>query len=82
MRQVFWDRLLVIRSKKDAKAVCLALSKLPLDGASRRNRPSSALHLLAAQFQEVAGPDVPAFEVLYREGLPQLIRASMPACER
>lgn len=62
-----------IRSRKDAKAICDALRRLPLK-ASDENGFSSPLHALAALFQDVDGGDCPAFEVLYREGLPELMR--------
>ncbi|HVA49491.1 MAG TPA: hypothetical protein VNH11_24205 [Pirellulales bacterium] len=61
-----------IRSRKDAKAICGALDKLPL--RSDGNHFSSPLHALTGLFRDVESGDVPAFEVLYDEGLPQLIR--------
>ncbi|NLS98208.1 MAG: hypothetical protein GXX96_39265 [Planctomycetaceae bacterium] len=63
-----------IRSKKDAKAICEALSALPTERSSGKSLFSSPLYALTSLFQDVDGCDVPAFEVLSREGLPQLIR--------
>ena len=62
-----------IRSRKDAKAICGApctLASQPSDG----EKTSSRLHALTALFQDVDGRDAPAFDVLYHDGLPQLIR--------
>jgi hypothetical protein len=64
---------LSIRTRKDAKAICEALSKLPLE-PSDESGSSSPLHALTALFQDVDGRDVPAFDVLYNDGLPLLIR--------
>lgn len=63
-----------IRSKMDAKAICEALSTLPSEHSSGKSHSSSPLHALTSLFQHVDGRDAPAFEVLYKEGLPQLIR--------
>jgi len=62
-----------IRSREDARAICEALSKLP-SHASRGNGISSPLHALTGLFQNLADSDVPAFDVLRVEGIPQLIR--------
>ena len=45
-----------IRSKKDAKAICDALSSLPLEPAHKSF--TSPLHALAGLFQDVEGRDV------------------------
>jgi hypothetical protein len=73
-----------LRSSQDAKAICEALGKLPLPRSSEDNSVSSPLYLLAALFQDVEGRDAPAFEVLYKEGLPQLMRifdATVEKCD-
>lgn len=62
-----------IRSRKDSKAICEVLGKLPLQPSDGKSF-SSPLHALTALFQDVDGRDAPAFDVLYTEGLPQLIR--------
>ena len=62
-----------IRSRKDAKAICEALSQLPLQ-PSDDDGFVSPFDALTSLFQDVAGRDVPAFQVMYSEGLPQLMR--------
>jgi hypothetical protein len=62
-----------IKSRKDAKAICEALGKFPSQ-ASKGKSITSPLHALTALFQDVDGRDAPAFDVLYDEGLPHLIR--------
>ena len=62
-----------IRLRKDAKAICEALSKLPLKPADGIPL-SSPLHALTGLFCDVESADDPAFKVLYYEGLAQLIR--------
>ena len=71
-----------IRSKEDAKAICETLSTLPTEHSSVKSHSSSQLYALAALFQDVDGGDSPAFEVLYEEGLPQLIRIFDATIER
>ena len=63
----------VVRSRKDARAICDALAKLQLPPPPRPSM-RSPLHALAALFQDVEGADAPAFEVLSKDGLPQLVR--------
>lgn len=73
-----------LRSSQDARAICEALGRLPLPPSSDDNSVSSPLYLLAALFQDVEGRDAPAFDVLYKEGLPQLIRifdATIEKCD-
>ena len=60
-------------ARKDAKAICAALSKLPLQPSDGKGF-SSPLHALTALFQDVDSRDAPAFDVLYEDGLSQLIR--------
>src|SRR5688572_22830575 len=60
-----------IRSRQDARAICDALASLPLHRAERENGPSP-LQALTALFQEVSSKK--AFETLWEEGLPHLIR--------
>jgi hypothetical protein len=62
-----------IRSRKDARAICAALGKLSTQSWDGE-RFSSPLHALVSLFQDVEDRDAPAFDVLYEEGLPQLIR--------
>jgi hypothetical protein len=62
-----------IRSRADAKAICKALGRLPAESAGIAGI-TSRLHALAGLFQDVDGRDAPAFDVLYQEGLPHLIR--------
>jgi len=64
----------LIQSKKDAQAICQALTTLPEKGTSRRQHFTTPLHELTGLFQDVDGRQCPAFEVLYEEGLPELIR--------
>jgi hypothetical protein len=59
-----------VESRADAEAICrtldlLATATSPVGG-------DSALHALVGLFQDVAGPDCPAFEVLRRDGIPRL----------
>ncbi|MFN3151358.1 HEAT repeat domain-containing protein [Bremerella sp.] len=64
----------VISSKKDAEAICEALATLPGDRIYNARHFSSPLHELTGLFQDVDGRQCPAFEELYEEGLPELIR--------
>lgn len=63
-----------ISSKKDAKAICEALQSLSIADCSSKSVLQSPLYALAGLFQDVDGTDVPAYEVLYLEGLPELVR--------
>jgi hypothetical protein len=61
-----------LSSREDAQAVCKALETLP---SKQTNKDfSSPLHHLTDFFQDVENREVPAFEVLSKEGIPQLIR--------
>lgn len=62
-----------IRSRKDAKAICEALRKLPVQPGGDDGF-SSPLRALASLFQDVEGRDAPAFDVMNDEGLPELLR--------
>ncbi|HVX64197.1 MAG TPA: hypothetical protein VHC19_26480, partial [Pirellulales bacterium] len=62
-----------IRSRKDGRAICAALRELRENRSDGKSLTSS-LHSLTGLFQDVESRDVPAFEVLYTEGLPELIR--------
>lgn len=64
----------VISSKRDAEAICQALSTLPGDRSPNTRHFSTPLHELTGLFQDVEGRQCPAFEELYEEGLPELIR--------
>lgn len=64
----------VITSKNDAEAICEALTTLPGDRVYNARHFSSPLHELTGLFQDVEGRQCPAFEELYEEGLPELIR--------
>ncbi|MBA2116770.1 HEAT repeat domain-containing protein [Bremerella alba] len=64
----------VISSKNDALAVCRALETLPGDRSQNTRHFSTPLHELTGLFQDVDGKQCPAFDVLYEEGLPELIR--------
>ncbi|QDU75419.1 hypothetical protein Pan97_24510 [Bremerella volcania] len=64
----------VISSKRDAEAICEALSTLPGDRSYSTKHFSTPLHELTGLFQDVDGRQCPAFEQLYEEGLPELIR--------
>lgn len=63
-----------IRSKGDARAICQALASLPLLRLPEDDSYYSPLHAVTSLFQEVEGPQVPAFQILSREGLPLLIQ--------
>ena len=63
-----------IRSKMDAKAICQALSTLASEHSAGEAVSLTQLQALASLFQDVDGPDAPAFDILHDEGLPQLIR--------
>lgn len=62
-----------IRSRKDARTICEALRELPME-----SRPgtsfSSPLRALTGLFQDVDGPDAPAFDVLFQDGQRELMR--------
>lgn len=62
-----------IRSREDAEVICDALGTLPAQEPDEGGF-TSRLHALTGLFQDVDGADSPAFDVLYDEGLPQLIR--------
>lgn len=62
-----------IRSREDAQAICEALGKLRVQ-PRKGSAISSPLFSLTSLFQDVESGKVPAFEVMYKEGLPQLIR--------
>lgn len=62
-----------VRSSKDGKAICRALRELPARSTDD-DSSSSPLHALTGLFQDVDGRKSPAFDVLYKEGLPELIR--------
>ena len=62
-----------VRSRNDARAICKALRALPSPPSDKR-AITSPLFALTGLFQNVEGPEAPAFDVLYREGLPELIR--------
>lgn len=62
-----------IRSRKDAKAICDALGKLPLRTPDAQGN-ESPLQALVGLFQDIESRDAPAFDVLYHEGLAHLIR--------
>ncbi len=64
----------VISSKKDAEAICEALTTLPGDRIYNARHFSTPLHELTGLFQDVEGRQCAAFEELYEEGLPELIR--------
>lgn len=64
----------VISSQKDAEAICDALTTLPGDRSQNTRHFSTPLHELTGLFQDVEGRECPAFEELYEEGLPELIR--------
>lgn len=63
-----------IQSRKDAKAICEALRTLPSDGPMGKSGFSSPLYAVSSLFQDVESAESPAFEVLYEEGLPELVR--------
>ena len=63
-----------IRSKKDAKAIVDALSRLPAADI-KTSGYKSPLDTLIRLFQDVDGRDAPAFEILRDAGIDELIRS-------
>lgn len=61
-----------IRSRADATAICDALSKI--DSKADSGSYGSRLSSLIGLFQDVPSADVPAFSLLYRNGLPLLCK--------
>lgn len=63
-----------IESEQDASAICRALSRFPLrDGNSAAcSSLYSPLHAITGLFQDVGSER--AFEILYRSGMPELLR--------
>lgn len=61
-----------IKSAKDAEVICAALRQLPQPPDDKNFR--SRVHALTGLFQDVEGSDVPAFEVLSEQGLPEMVR--------
>jgi hypothetical protein len=62
-----------VRSRKDAKAIVAALRKLPL-APRKTSKFSSPLQALVLLFQNVDSRDCAAFQVLYDDGLRELMR--------
>lgn len=61
--------------REDAKALCKVLGQLPPPPEVAEIDPSSSpIEQLAWWFEQVEGADTPAFDVLYHEGLPHLLR--------
>lgn len=62
-----------IRSKRDARAIVDALSRLPATDV-KSSGYKSPLYTLVGLFQDVDGRDAPAYAVLRDEGIDQLLR--------
>lgn len=62
-----------IRTKKDARAIVEALSRLPHEKIGTGGYKSS-LYTLVGLFQNVDGRESPAFEALAEAGVPELVR--------
>ncbi|GAA4454526.1 hypothetical protein [Novipirellula rosea] len=62
-----------IRSRRDAKSIVAALEVQPARSSANRNG-FSGIRALTSLFQDVESVDVPAYDILYDAGLPQLIR--------
>lgn len=64
----------VLRSKKDAEAICRALARLPDTEEEGDDHLSSNLYSLCSLFQKVESAEDPAFAVLSLKGQDELIR--------
>lgn len=62
-----------IKSRSDAKAICRVLEKLPDDQNDMQSN-TKRFRALIGLFQDVQSTEVPAFEVMQSQGVPQLIR--------